>query len=250
MKTHLALLAFFASLLAAHATPVPGAQSNVKLALTLYETEPVSDTPTLYKTKIAKYTYTSRDLLTDLLAEGLLGEGEVLDGWKLVVVDRTPLFTNSDTDGNTLVFYAVKAGKTPVHIPAARFGINPTLSADALTQRFSGGAFLSRSSSFKAMVEFTGRQTLDSPAHTYDDSFNLTGLATGADSVVTRKLKEGDVTYSFSYILLGAVTIKPVLGTATDHLDEDSQVPIEGSITFSAFTAINIADYPYAPAAD
>ena len=248
MKKKLALLALAVVPLAATATPVPGAQSTVTLSLFAYQTEPVSDTATLYKTKIVKYSYTSRDLLSDLLAEGVLGAGETLNGWKLVVVDRTPLYTGTESDHNTLVFYAIKAGKTPVQIPAARLGLNveSPASADAVVEKFLGDTLTSRSSTFKSLVGLSGRATLSSPDDTYDNSFDLTAFASGGDSVVTRKLKEGTVPESFTYNLLGAVTFKPVLGILTDHLATDNaNAPIEGSITFSAFTPIDITAYPY-----
>jgi len=243
MKTPLLLAALLAPL-AAQAAPLPGAQSNVTLKLTAHDSEFVSETPNGYSSKLVTFSYGNKELLADLLAEGLLGEGEKLSGWKLVIVDRTPL---AESDGNTLVFYAVKAGKTPVQIPASRFGLQTDSEVGAESEKvtFANDQLASRSSKFKVLVGLTGRRTLMTDADSYDDSFNLFGLASGSDSRVTRSIKVDKVAYPFTFTLLGAVKVSPVLGYVTDHLFDNTQSPVEGSISFSAFTPLDITDYPY-----
>lgn len=243
MKKILALACLLAPL-AAQADPLPGARSNVTLKLTVHDSEFVSETASGYSSKLVAYSYGNKELLTDLLNEGLLGEGEKLSGWKLVVVDRTPL---ADVDNNTLVFYAVKDGRTPVQIPASRFGLqtDSDVGVDAEKVTFANDQLATRKTSFKALVGLSGRRTLATDAESYDDSFELSGLASGSDSRVTRSITVNKVAYPFTFTLLGAVTVKPVLGSLTDHLADNTQTPVEGSITFSAFTPLDITDYPY-----
>ena len=244
MKKSLLLLAAFLAPLAAIAAIQPGAQSNVALSLFRYASEPVSETSV--NTKIVKYSYGSRALLAELLDEGVLGEGQTLAGWNLVIVDRTPL---TEQDGNTLIFYAVKKGVTPVQIPASRLYLNANSNAgaDGDTYKMVEDEPVFQKSSFKAIVSLSGHTMLNNGEDDYDYSFSLQALASGSDTRGLKKIKVGTVTETFDYTLLGAINLKPVLGIYTDNLadSEDSQTPVEGSVTFSAFTPLDISGYPF-----
>lgn len=245
MKTRALLLAALLAPLAASATEIlPGAQSNVSLNLTRHASEPVSLTDLENPgTKIVKHSYTSKDLLTELLDEGLLGESETsIANWKLVIVDRTPL---AEHEENTLVFYAVKKGVTPIQIPGSRLNLNASteVGADGHTYKKVAGEYVYQKSTFKALVSLSGHAALEAE---YDYNFSLHALASGSDAISVRKIKVDLVTETFDYDLLGAVTFKPVLGTYTDNEAEGEQTPVEGQVTFSAFTALDISGYPHA----
>ena len=243
MKASILLLAALSAPLFVQADPIPGSQSNVTLSLTATHSETILDNATNLTEKLVSSRYGNRELLTDLLAEGFLPD-TTISGWKLVVVDRAPLASD---DGDLLVFYVIKAGQTPVELPASRLGIdvNSSAGAEAHTRKFAGEQVVSASSKFKAIVGFSGHQVLDSEDDSYDDTFNLTAIANGASATKVIKLKRDSILYSFTYDLLGAVKFSPIIGTLTDNLGQDDKRPIEGSITFSAFTPVDITAYPY-----
>ncbi len=245
MKAKLILLATLLAPLSALAvvpSVTPGASANVTLTLTSTHTqEDPNNTETNYVTKQVVSRYSNKELLADLLAEGVLPD-TVTTGWKLVVVDQTPLLTD---DGNTLVFYAVKTGQTPVVIPSARFGMNTdtNVSAEAQKHTYSGDTLTSTKDTFKSVIGVSGTQVLEGD-NGYNESFELTAIAVGGTASSTRSIKKNDATYSFTFNLLGAVKLSPIVGMLTDHSNDDEQSPIEGSISFSAFVPLDISSYP------
>jgi len=240
MKTKLALIAALLAPLSAMATPIPGASATVTVTLTASHTEAVTDTETSYVTKQVVLRYSNKELLTDLMAEGYLSDS-VLTGWKLVIVDRTPLLSD---DNNTLVFYAIKTGLAPVVIPAARFGldVSTNAAAEAKKHTLSGGNVTSVNDKFKSIVGVSGHQQLDGPDG-YDESFELTSIANGGNASKVLGIKQENVTYNFTFNLLGAIKLSPIIGILTDN-NSDDQVPVEGSISFSAFVPLDITSYP------
>jgi uncharacterized membrane protein len=240
MKNKLIVLATLFAPLAALATPsvTPGASSNVTLTLTATHTETVTDTATSFVTKQVVTRYSNKELLADLLAEGVLSD-TVTTGWKLVVVDRTPLLSD---DGNTLVFYAIKTGRAPVVIPADRFGIdvNTNVSAEALKHTFSGETLTATSDTFKSIIGVSGHQVLEG---SYDQTFDLTAISVGGNASSVRSIKVNTTSFNFTFNLLGAIKLSPIIGTLTDNNSGDMYV-IDGSLGFSAFTVLDISSYP------
>ena len=242
--TTLLSLAALSAPLFASADPVPGSQAAVTLALVGTESKMVTETATVEVSKLVSSRYGNRELLTDLLAEGILPDTTIA-GWKLVVVDRQPL---ASQDNDLFVFYVVKAGKTPVELPASRLGIdvNSDTGVEARSQKLADGQTTASKSTFRAVVSFSGHQVLESQDDSYDDSFVLTAIAKGTSTWTVRQLKVETVSYPFTYDLLGPVKFSPIIGSLTDNLSQDDQkTPIEGSITFAASAAVDISGYPY-----
>ncbi|HTJ78606.1 MAG TPA: hypothetical protein VL357_06380 [Rariglobus sp.] len=248
MKIKMPLL-FITSLLGAISSRAvtPGSISTVTLAITGSKTiESDANTETLQKGTAVTSKYTNAQFLSDLYTEGYLTSGVVpsdtsataikagISGWLVVMVDRSPLLTD---DGSTFVLYVVKSSTgQKVGIPASRFNFMPDtgVSSETYTQTSDGmGTPLTSTQKFTSLVKFTLSQ--DDDGTTYDTTIH--GVATGGSSSKTVTL--GGTPYLYN--LYSAVKINPILGDSSSTTDSTL---LQGSISFGAFSAIDISTYP------
>lgn len=225
----------------AHAQVVPGAQSDVTLALTLSYT---SDLPfkavglnKQYGSVILKTTFNNLFFITQLKTANLLPDNNVT-GWKLVLVNRTPLL--GDQDEITRSFYLVKTGQPKVFVPSEYIRL---VSHEGYVETFTNlldpqQKTISGKTTFRTTLGVEGKI----PGLT--QSFVARGLFTGADKSGPALINK--VPYPFLYQLTsGKLTGVVGLATADNNPSPDRHdFLVEGSVTLAAEVAVDISTYP------
>lgn len=239
-KSSIALVVFCIAALGADAF-VPGEVSTVTLALTGSQTQEVTNTSTLYQTASHVTKYGNAQFLQDLFDEGLLTGAVSIVGWKLVVVNTTPLYTDNNP---TFVFYAVN-GSSKVKIDPSRFAFIAGAGANADTNKvtYDGSMnVLSDVGSFTSVVSLTGTASTGGGTST----MNLQGVATGTQkrAVVTVASATGGASQTNTYELIGAVKVTAISGDLEYSDPDKNSVVVQGSISFSAFVPTDISNYP------
>ena len=222
---------------------VPGEVATVTLALTGTKTVQVTDTPTLYATTTKVMSYTNAQFLKDLFDEGALTGATSIVGWKLVVVNTTPLMTDDDT---LLFFYAVN-GTHIVKIDPNRFAFLTSIGAGGETKKRvfnSSHALISSTSSFVSLVGFTGTAPDGGGSNT--SYMNLQGVATGTEKMATVTVKSaiGGMAQTNVYNVIGAVKVSAITGDLVFTNSSKDAVLVQGTVSFSAFVPTDITNYP------
>lgn len=217
---------------------VPGAQSNVTLTLTSSFTEENADKysgpNTIYSSRIVKASYGNKQLIADMNDAGDLPDNTVT-GWKLVMVNRNPL---SDDGEDSRSFYLVKAGQTPVPVPYFTLKELPGFAESYIDTVNGDDEIISGKSTFRSQLRLDGYLPLDSA------EFSMTGLLTGSDK--TGPVKISNVPFTFLYQLVSA-KLGGIVGSVEyydEYYEEYDDELIEGSVSFSAETPIDISSYP------
>lgn len=246
MKTPSLLLALLLPLVGFAQEIVPGSESNVTVQLTETYTETVSSTEptdttngvTIYRQKTERII--TRDLLAALIEQGIIDDlPENAKNWRLVLVNRQPLLSY---DGEIdLQFYAKRV------VTRALPAIEPVLiPADVLRLELTeyGGESASIKSDLSGVVSDIGKFTQQAIVVYQNESLSevttLRGVAKGSFS--SGPVKIGTETFTFAKI--GAVTITSIVGEFENVEDSDDKALFTGSITFSAFKPVDIANYP------
>ena len=222
---------------ALHAQIVPGSQSNVTLTLTSSFTEDndpkIVGSKTIFSGRIVKEAFGNKQFIAGMNAAGDLPDNTVT-GWKLVMVNRDPE-VDGDSDANPRSFYLVKAGQTPVPVPY--------LSLD--------GVLRGSAATYSDTVDTAN---VEAESNYYQDPDIVTGKTTAYRAQVglygSVPGKFSNVPFKFVYRLVSAKLggLVGSLGYYDEYYEEyyDEEL-IEGSVSFSAETPIDISSYP-APA--
>jgi hypothetical protein len=183
--------------------PIPGATSNVTLALTIssetegltakdsagkalspasksFENDYTIGTTHTYEegVKIGVAKYTTKEFLTDLKELGLLGEDTSISGWTVQKVQATSGTTLEDIQPGPVKFYLVKAGAAPVQL-AGKIVINlfADIQARALksTTKGENAPVLTYSATFKEVGSIE--------LNVGSKEFHLNGMYTGTEKL-------------------------------------------------------------------
>lgn len=226
-----------------HAEIVPGSQLNVTLALTVSKTlekEPkASGLNTIYSGSILKTAFDNRAFIAGMKDDGYLPD-KTVTGWKLVVVNSDPEH-KKDGNGETHSFYLVKTGATPVPVPSSVLCF--------FSENLTGGVENYSETVNKNDEVIAGKTTecrwqlgLKGSFPVNLTEFSMVGVMVASD-------KTGPVTisktpYQFLYQVVRA-KLGGIVGSADNNEDPDGDDSlIEGTVSFSAETPIDISGYP------
>ncbi len=242
LKTFCALRMLLLPLLISTAQGVvPGGQSTVTLTLTLSVT---SDLPLKtvgankqYGSTILKTTFNNLFFITQLKTANLLPDNTVT-GWQLVLVNRTPLVGDDNEVVRSL--YLIKTGKTPVLLPTDFLRV---VSYPGYVETFTNlldpmQKTISGKTTFRTILGVEGKI----PGLT--NQFSGKGLFSATDKSGPAFINK--VPYPFLYQLTSG-RLTGVIGTATADNNPDpdrNDYLVEGTVTFSAETAVDITNYP------
>lgn len=234
---------FSFALPALHAQIVPGSQSNVTLTLTASytgeELEKTAGVNTVYSASIVKEAFNNKVFIAAMNEGGYLPDNTIT-GWKLVMVNSDP-----EDEDDSRAFYLVKTGQTPVPVPSSVLRLTTDLPgfAEAFTDTENANSErLTGKTTFRGQVGLAGSVPGDGT------EFSMVGVIAGSD-------KSGPVTISkapfkFIYQLVTA-KLSGIVGAADDSEDpEGHDLLLEGSVSFSAETPIDISSYPPADSAE
>lgn len=220
---------------------VPGGQSDVTLALTLSVT---NDVPRVAVGVNSRFTSTVRItafnnlfFITQLKTENRLPDN-IVAGWRLVWVNRSPLAGDRDTV--VRAFYLVKTGQPKVLVThdllrvLSKPGYVETYNnlLDPAQRTLSGTTLLRTAFAVEGRI----------PGLT--NGFQAAGLLTATDKTGPALINK--VSYPFAYQLTGA-RLTGVVGEATADLNPSPQrnnYLVEGVIAFSAEVPVDISTYP------
>ncbi len=237
---HLFVFAAFCAAAFSAFAVVPGEVSTVTLALTTVRTNEITNTDSSYVSSTVTGKYTNAMFLKDLFDEGSLTGATSITGWKLVIVNTTPLVTDNNP---TFVFYAVN-GTQKVKIAPSRFTFIAGAGANAEANKsiLSGGNVVSFTASFTSIVSITGTQ----PEGAGTSQITLQGVAAGSQKSLTVTVASamGGPSQTNAYNVIGAVKVTAMSGGVTFSDDTKFPVVVGGSMSFSAFVPTDISNYP------
>lgn len=246
MKLPLVLLSLLSPLSLLAQEIVPGAQASVNFQLTATysevksSTEPTETTLGVEVTKQVTERLQSKDLLVDLIEQGVIEDTvQNAKNWRLVVVNRQPLLSNEGSVD--LHFYAVRnvsktlPAITPVLIPQNILSIEFTgYGAGSGTTKYDFENIVSDTGKFTEQLQIVYRNPM------LEEVYIIRGIGKGSFSSGPVKLGEE----TFSYLKIAAVTISPIVGEFENTEDSDDTAILTGSISFSSFKAVDISGYP------
>jgi hypothetical protein len=228
---------------ALHAQIVPGAQSKVTLSLTVSYT--VERSPkfvganTVYSGKMVKESYGNKQLITEMRDNGDLPDNTIT-GWQLVLVNRNPGFDEDEAIGRA--FYLVKKGQTPVLVPYLAMEELPGFAESfSDTVNSNDEIITGKTTAFRGQFRLAGYTPLDQA------EFSMVGVLSGSDK--TGMVKIANQPFHFIYQIVSA-KLSGLVGSVDDAEDPDGDdLLLEGSVSFSAETPVDISGYP-APFSD
>jgi hypothetical protein len=220
---------------------VPGAQSDVTLALTLSVT---SDLPrktvgvnSQYSSGILRTSFNNLLFINQLKAANKLPDNTVT-GWKLVYVNRTPLAGDRDTV--VRAFYLVKTGQPKVLLTD---DIIRAISKPGYVEAFTSLVDPSQRT-LSGTTSLRGTFTLEGKIPGLTNDFKAQGLLTATDKTGSALINK--VSYPFKYQLTSA-RLTGVVGSATADLNpspDRNDYLVEGLVIFSAEVPLDISTYP------
>ncbi len=184
--------------------------------------------------------YGNAQFLQDLFLENVLTGATSSKGWKLVLVNSTPLITDS---GPTFAFYAVN-GTNIVKIDPARLSFITDDGSSSQTNKtgYSDGNVTSFTSKFYTVASLTAV----APDGSGSSYMTLHGIAAGSQKLlkVTVKSATSGPAQMNSYNQIASIKLAYVSGDVT--FDDSSKFPhvVYGTVSFGSFVPTDISMYP------
>lgn len=214
----------------------PGTAATVTIGFTVSSTAEnevkVVKGNNVHSGKIEKTAYTTKALLEDLIAQEYIPGP--LKGWKIELVNPNPRSGEGER-----IFYAVKAGLTPVRLPSDVLRIAGDLPgyAESYSATYdSEGILISgKTAAMRQQAGLQGSYVIDGA------EFSMVGVLSGNDK--TGPVKIGTETFFF-YYTLNSAKISGMVGFVEDLEDpEGDDMLMEGFFSVGAEKPLDITAY-------